>query len=210
MTPGNPQNPMQPMFRLDNPDASLNNPYRTRIPPTPRPPGNVPYVVDNLWEWARPEGFPSRRQCVCASPTPALAQQYGGTAAGRVYEVRQLVGARVAQLELPDAKLHADARSLHKTLLQLLGGSSFLTGTWAARQALAPLWMPCLTRDEVEALFATEPALAAIKTRLMDQIGFWKDVRLVSLSSPWPFPQGEIFFEAQSWHLVLVASGVGS
>ena len=40
---------------------------------TSRPPGNVPYYVDNIWEWLRPEGAPSRRKAAFASPTPELA-----------------------------------------------------------------------------------------------------------------------------------------
>lgn len=195
-----PQNPIQEMYRLADVEAFSRNPHRPF--PTPRPPGNVPYVVDNLWEWQRPEGYPSRRQCVCASPSPALAQQFGGAAGGRVYRVGQLDGERIAQLNVPDAKLHPDATRLHKTLLTLLGGSTWLTSDLAERQAIAPLWMPCLAREEVEALFTSQPLLASIKTNLVSQICFWGAVRLAPLSQRWPFPDGEIFFEAKSWDLM--------
>lgn len=43
---------------------------------TRRPPSNVPYVVDNLWEWARPdrpEAYPDRRKSKFASPKPDQA-----------------------------------------------------------------------------------------------------------------------------------------
>ncbi len=194
------QNPIQEMYRLADVDALSRNPHRPF--PTPRPPGNVPYVVDNLWEWQRPVGYPSRRQCVCASPSRALAQQFGGAAGGRVYQVGQMDGARIAQLNVPDDKLHPDATRLHKTLLTLLGGANWLLTPLAQRQALAPLWMPCLTRNEVKAMFARESQLAGIRSQVIAAITFWNDVQLVSMNQPWPHEEGEIFFEADSWHLV--------
>jgi len=41
----------------------------------PRPPVSVPNLVDNLWEWARPEHFPSRRFAIFASPSPESAAE---------------------------------------------------------------------------------------------------------------------------------------
>lgn len=35
---------------------------------TVRPPGNIPYVVVNLWEWKRPLAFPNRRFSAFDSP----------------------------------------------------------------------------------------------------------------------------------------------
>ena len=40
---------------------------------TTRAPGDVPFFVDSLWNWRRSESYPTRRQSVCASPTPELA-----------------------------------------------------------------------------------------------------------------------------------------
>ncbi len=48
-----------------------------------RPPVSVPNVVDNLWEWTRPEEFPSRRFAAFASPKRKLEftdMMYAGTA----------------------------------------------------------------------------------------------------------------------------------
>ena len=53
---------------------------------TMRPPGNVPYIVDNLWEWKRPKGYPNRRYSVFASPKPSLASA-SGPEGGTVYRV---------------------------------------------------------------------------------------------------------------------------
>lgn len=196
----NPQNPVSDMFRLDQAGSQLNNPFKAR--PTRRTPGNVPYVVDNLWEWSRPEGLPSRRHCVCASPSAALAQQLGGTSSGTVFTIKNLVGAKVAQIPQQDARYHPDATSLHKTLVKLLDPA------WVGddknlneMHAIAPLWMPCLPRQDAEALFKNNPRLAAIEPQLRAAIKFWYDAKPVSLDDSWPCPDGEIFFEAESWEL---------
>jgi len=188
-----------PMYRLDN--AASAGSHKPR--PTRRAPGNVPYVVDNLWEWSRPEEFPSRRHCVCASPSAALAQQLGGTSGGAVFTINNLVGARVAQIPQQDARFHLDATSLHKTLLKLLGlawvgDDKNLDGMLA----IAPLWMPCLPRENAKALFKNHRSLAEIEQRLRAAIKFWDDAKLVSSNDPYPFPDGEIFFEADSWDLI--------
>jgi len=196
-----PENHADPMYRLDKGGLHGKNPQRSRS--TRRVPGNVPYVVDNLWEWVRPEHFPSRRHCVCASPKYGLALAFGGSSAGTVYRIEQLTGAKVAQIQEQDAKLHKDAKSLHKTLLSLLDtySKNFLTSaSMSEKAAIAALWMPCLSRDEVEALFKIEP-LAGIREQLLASIWLWKDAKIVTLSESWPFPEGEIFFEANSWEL---------
>jgi hypothetical protein len=194
-----PQNPMSPMYRLDNAALDKNNPQKSR--PTRRIPGNVPYVVDNLWEWVRPDHFPSRRHCVCASPKAALAQKFGGSSAGTVFQVQRIVGGKIAQIKQQDAKLHDEARTLHKTLLKLLDSNWLSNASLAEKKAIAPLWMPCLSRDEVESLFITIPRLAKIKENLIAEIRFWKEAKIAPLNEPWPFDDGEIFFEAVSWEL---------
>lgn len=191
--------PHQPMYRLDRVGAAQGNPYHPYT--TRRPPGNVPYVVDNLWEWVRPADFPSRRHCVCASPSAALARELGGTQSGAVYRVARLQDAKVAQIVPRDARYHPDAVSLHKVLVGLLGISWLGAAPLAEKHAIAPLWMPCLTKDEVEQLFAHN-RLAPVKEQLRESIRFWHDARLVQPSSPWPFDDGEIFFEASAWSLM--------
>jgi hypothetical protein len=193
-----------PMYRLDNATSAGSHQPR----PTRRAPGNVPYVVDNLWEWSRPEEFPSRRHCVCASPSAALAQQLGGTSGGAVFTVGNLVGAKVAQIPQKDAKFHPDATSLHKTLVKLLTlawlGSDGTAADLLEKQAIARLWMPCLPREEAMALFENSPRLKAIEEELRQKIRFWDDAKLVAPGDgdDWPFDDGEIFFEAESWDLI--------
>lgn len=193
--------PRHPMFRLDGAGAEKSNPHHPRS--TRRPPGNVPYVVDNLWEWMRPAEFPSRRHCVCASPSADLARALGGAADGIVFRVLQLQCAKIAQIPQQDAKFHPEAKSLHKTLVKLLDANWLGAAPLEDKdkRAIAPLWMPCLTKDEVNELFKL-PRLAKIKGKLQESIRFWQDARLLDLSGPWPFPEGEIFFEAKAWSLV--------
>src|SRR5699024_1257198 len=88
---------------------------------TSRPPGNVPYVVDNLWEWKRPARLPCRRQAVFASPSADLARASGADGA-RVYEV-DLVGefAAAQTMGLDDSKFHPECRALPLLLQKQLG-----------------------------------------------------------------------------------------
>jgi hypothetical protein len=55
-----------PIYRREQTNSnSLDIRFRQT---TRRPPGNIPYIVDNLWEWMRPDSFPCRRHSVFASP----------------------------------------------------------------------------------------------------------------------------------------------
>lgn len=54
-------------------EAMALHPYQR----TMRPPGNVPYVVDNLWEWKRPERCADRRRSAFGSPRADLARKSG-------------------------------------------------------------------------------------------------------------------------------------
>lgn len=83
---------------------------------TPRLPSNVPYVVDNLWEYLRSESNPSRRHAVYASPTPSLALQNAssGSASRDDYVVCEVIvdvsQVRIAHLGVTDARYHDDIR----------------------------------------------------------------------------------------------------
>lgn len=85
-----------------------------------RIPSNVPYVVDNLWEWLRPEDMPSRRHAIYASPTPelALANASAALAPGEIYVACRVIVApahiRVAQLAVRDAREHPDIRTVSR------------------------------------------------------------------------------------------------
>jgi hypothetical protein len=132
----------------------VGEPYMPRT--TMRPPRNVPYIVDNLWEWKRPEKFPNRRFSAFASPKPEFAEQACGRDC-RVYQVQingdhrnlklcQLV--RSDRIQNPrDSKLHPECKSLKRGLIRRLGYEWFHKN-FSHKQRLASLWMPCLTKHK--------------------------------------------------------------
>ena len=86
-----------------------------------RPPLYVPSVVDNLWEWRRPVGYPSRRMSAFASPTPELARQEGPPGA-KVYQVDISSGIKAGQLcGYSDSSNHPEAVALPIFLYERLG-----------------------------------------------------------------------------------------
>ena len=90
--------------------------YRTTL----RPPGNVPYIVDNLWEWKRPNNYPNRRHSFCASPTPELALK--AAKGGTVYTVEFKGRYKLCQVKgYWDSKKHPDCKELRKLLFDIFG-----------------------------------------------------------------------------------------
>lgn len=170
---------------------------------THRPPGNVPYLVDNLWEWSRPEGFPCRRRSVFASPTIELAKQNGPTG-GTVYRVEFLSKASVVQMEDEDARYHQDIRALQRLVLGKLG-QEWVDGSCDVKQGCSLLWVPCLRQQEVQAVLERTFERGFIED-LLGEITIWSSARMIEdFASPLPFGKGEVFFEAEQWRLVDLA-----
>lgn len=168
-------------------------------PGTRRAPGNVPYVVDNLWEWVRPNGFPNRRHSVFSSPSPGGAEK-SALIADQTYTVTFPGEALIAQIVgYEDARWHPDCKSLPKKLLSVLSESGWIEKGIEEKSAVAPLWAPCLLREEVESLFSLEP-LKSVREEIRSSISFWKDVKLLE-SVEMVGNVGEIFFEAEEWVL---------
>lgn len=190
---------MPTLFRLDKSHTTvLHHPYST-----PRPPLNVPYVVDNIWEWARPEAFPSRRSSVYASPSAALARAAGGVAPDKsvfVVDIEDPSQAKIAQIEQPDARYHPDVRDIRRFLIDSLGPDWWGSASRDERAAIAPLWMPVLPREQTESILA-HPLLHPHRQKLLDCVKFWRDAHLVSVTQAWPFTDGEVFFQAPSWRM---------
>jgi hypothetical protein len=109
----------------------------------------------------------------------------------------------MAQIPQGDAREHPDAvgeQNLARHLLRLLG-QHWLDGPAEIKMPEALLWTPCLDHAEVEKVFTSE-RLASVRNAVWDAIHFWDDARSVVPGSEWPFPHGEIFFEAESWRLL--------
>jgi len=99
------------------------DPYDTR-----RMPGNVPYLVDNLWAWTRPDGYPDRRASAYASPSADQAIESAGgddVVAYRVvfdgeHNLAQLGDPRDKGFDRSDARYHPDCRALKKLVRRVL------------------------------------------------------------------------------------------
>jgi len=186
------------IFRAEKLNAERGNPRKRLL--TRRAPGNVPYVVDNLWEWKRPEGFPNRRYSVFASPSGQLANE-AAQHAEHLYRVEIHGDCRIAQIEEPDAKEHPDCRNLKRLLVPFLYERGWMEEPMEKKRAIAVLWAPCLEKEEVESIFSVEP-LREIRDALWGAITIWDGARIVDPSKELPFPKGEVFFEADEWFLI--------
>jgi hypothetical protein len=158
-----------------------------------RLPSNVPYFVDNLWEYTRPEGKPSRRRAVYASPTAELT--LGGASAGGL-SPSEYIPCRVIfrkppavfQLSVADARHHPDVRRLQRLMNDWLNREA----SWSERGldsklALAPLFLPGTTHEELSAAMDTSPELRAIVEEAKLAVNIWSAI---------PDPAaGEITFE---------------
>jgi len=167
---------------------------------TRRIPKNIPYLVDNVWEFLRPRGAPSRRHAAYASPTPELALQNASSAPGKTYEVCEVVLRPEAMLvvcSVSDERLHADVRQLPIELLAVLG-EALSTGPVAQNLGLAPLFMPAVPAEDLRAFFGRHPNLAE-RCRMVSR--FWNDACLLTLGdlgrAPGNAGDAEIFFDAR-------------
>lgn len=179
---------------------------KRRKMPTRRVPSNVPYVVDNLWEWTRPEGYPSRRFAVCGSPTPEATGELA-VHVEQLYRIDPPEDALVVQLNgIEDAKFHKDCKALKRTLINTLKKNGWTEMALEEKRAIAPLWAPSLTKEEVESLFSVEP-LKSIRDEMWNAVTFWKTLRRIDSVGELEDKVGEIFFEADEWVLIPVNEG---
>jgi hypothetical protein len=162
--------------------------------PTTRLPGNVPYLVDNLWEWKRPDEFPNRRNSVFASPDPGSARD-SGPKKGTVYCVEFVGNYKICQLkEFVDSKLHHECKSLPKVLLDCIG-QKWLDSSLSEKKEAGQLWIPGLSKAEVEYLFENVAILKSVRFKVFNSINYWNDVILIN-NKIQNIGSGELFFEA--------------
>jgi hypothetical protein len=193
------------IYRAKNPEKV--NPNKVKRPhPTRRMPGNVPYLVDNLWAWTRPEGYPDRRASVYASLSVGQAIKSArddDAVAFRVvfdrpYNLAQLGDSRGRGYDRSDAKHHPDCKDLKGLVRKALDGEGKLF-SWATqpveqRQMAARLYAPCLTREEVEHIFQAVDTLRTHRDDIYNAVTFWEDVALVR-GDRLDNETGELFFE---------------
>lgn len=165
-----------------------------------RIPRNVPYVVDNVWEYLRPGNAPSRRHAAYASPTPELAGSNASSPWGssyNVWEVELEPQDVIAICPVSDAKHHADVRRVPAALMELLeptlGAADFETN-----REYSPLFMPAAAGADLTCFFKTHTELAA-KARAASS--FWQEAKVLTFEQLLQAPQlaesAEIFFDAR-------------
>ena len=171
---------------------------------TMRVPGNVPYVVDNLWEWKRPKEYACRRFSAYASPTPKLALKAAG--GGTAYAVELKGSYKLCQLRgIEDSRYHFDCKKLKKRLLTLLKEETkkdWISLPLKEKKEIGNLWIPCLTKKDIEELFNNNKILNQIKNKIFDAIEYWNHVVLIKDDPSDIDSKGELFFQANDGYLL--------
>ena len=174
------------------------SPELKRHKTTKRAPSNVPYVVDNIWEWLRPESMPTRRLTVCASPFKELALKYA-TSNDLLCAVRFAGKANVVQItNYQDAKLHPDVKKLPRLITKYLG-QHWLDSDLDNKQTHGQLFIPLLSREEV-AKTLSFPELVDLKEQLRKTSTFWQDINHVQ--GDYQLTDGELFFYAEDGYFL--------
>jgi hypothetical protein len=174
-----------------NPKSLIVEPEKTL-----RAPGNIPFLVDNLWEWLRPADHASRRTAAFASPTPELAAAGANGSVEDAWGVELMEGQTAFQIKAgqnpADARHHEDIRRLHRVVVQEALGTKWWGLPASQRGPEAVLFLPCLSKEEVEEAIASSKLLNA--ERIRSASSFWEDVAPFDAAKPPPHPTGEIFF----------------
>lgn len=142
-----------------------------------RLPGNVPYLVDNVWEYARSVHLPSRRHAVYASPSPELAL---AGAASPAVPAENFIACRVVlanspmlfQLSVQDARFHRDVGTLQKSVNKYLQDRA---NAAVQVNSLAPLFLPGTTRAQLQQAMQDVEALAILTGLLASAVTMWQD-----------------------------------
>ena len=170
-----------------------------------RLPVNVPYVVDNLWEWFRPASMPCRRHAVYASPTAGLALQNAATSQKRAEYSAYLVDISgeyvVAQLPQKDAREHPDIRRIQQLMQERQ--PRWAAMPWEARHRMSMLFAPGCTKEDFERLIAEDAAAASFVSDATALSTFWSDA-----SAKFQCNEGELFFELRGTATYLLRSPV--
>lgn len=177
------------------PKASFDPNARFEGMLTRRTPSNVPFLVDNIWEWLRPAHAPSRRHALYASPTPELALQ-NASAVGSdpsKYVVCELEtsgpGLVLAHLLVKDARDHDDIGRIVRHVAGEMG-RDFGGLPLAEKVAHAALYLPSVSKEELDVYFESSDAAKKLASELRAISKFWQDADFSPQSH-----NGEFFFE---------------
>jgi hypothetical protein len=143
-----------------------------------------------MWELTRPDDMPSRRKSVYASPTAGLALD-GAAGVGQAQD--GFIACRVEcrrppkrfQLSVADARYHPDVRALQRAAHARL--AELAPAGLAGKLALAPLFVPGMTREELATAMAGNAVLRDLVAGLAALVTLWQDAPNTDA--------GELFFE---------------
>jgi hypothetical protein len=175
---------------------------------TRRAPSNVPYLIDNIWEFLRPEHFPSRRHAIYASPSIEFALQ---NASSGVTNSRYIgceltfnlanLPLKIAHLQVADARYHADIKNLQKVVMNQLAINNEMLEN---KQEFSCLFLPCVSKEELTLQAQNNVRIKEVLDECKKQSTFWQDaLNFPDMESP-----GELFFEllpAQSYQLTQIS-----
>lgn len=164
---------------------------------TRRLPSNVPYLIDNIWEYLRPTNRPSRRHAVYASPSPELALE--NASAGHlkkedymVCRLRFATTPAFMQLSVTDARHHPDIKSLQKVVHGILG-VDFGSLPLQSKFSVAPLFVPGVSASELDQCLQLNQQVMQILLDSAKVSTIWHGGQELDPSSP-----GELFFELKN------------
>ena len=182
------------------PKESVDYTKAYRRAKTARLPGNVPYFVDNIWEFFRPLDKPSRRFAVYASPTIELALDNASAQHLKRDEyvackVTPLVSVKTFQLSVTDARYHPDIKNLQKLIHDYI--YQMKNPSFEEKQFLSVLFIPSLNKDELQKAISNNVKLQALMEDALKVVSIWKDE---------PVANGELFFELDEDNSYLLIS----
>lgn len=160
---------------------------------TKRVPSNVPYLVDNIWEYLRPEKYPSRRHSVYASPTPELALENASMITDGAFVVTEVKFSnrnyKIAHIQVADARYHRDIKLIMSCVMEHFG-KDFTSKSIMEKQKHAELFLPVVSKEELHQYFNRNAVNKELENNLKGVSSFWGQASLEPDEH-----DGELFFE---------------
>ena len=93
-----------------------------------------------------------------------------------------------------DSKNHPDCKRLRKQIFKTLG-QKWIDAPLSEKEDFGKLWIPCLTKGDMNHLFGKIEQLRKIRDEVYDAVSYWEDVALYDPGQQIPDEKGELFFE---------------
>lgn len=177
------------------PKKSFNENETYQAKSTKRPPSNVPYLIDNIWESLRPDYFPSRRFSIYASPTPELALENASSIGYNKndYIVCQLIvkkeDIKIAHIPVKDARNHSDISKIMRHVINNIG-QNFPDMNIKDKAKHAALFLPTISKEELIEYFNSNQNSSNLYYEIKKISTFWNEAENVPQNH-----NGELFFE---------------